>query len=148
MNILYEEKRFNKDWEADFFKSEIRRRKFSLIRNLQEFIWPSQYPVLALYRWARGLESQPQNMSYPHIVNSDNLVPIKGIPSRIELNADWTIKSSDLRSLILGPLTKGDKVLVPALPKRMFLITIWRLVEIIATVGGVVTFFFFLFSDC
>lgn len=85
-------------------------------------------------------------MSNPHIVNSDNLQPIPELPTRVELNGDWTIRQSDLRFLVYGPLTRGTEVLVPAVPQKVVLITPWECMKVIATLGGAIAFFIYVYE--
>ena len=87
-------------------------------------------------------------MGYSHIINSDNMTPIEELPTRIELNEEWSISERDLKHLVLGPLTKGKKVLVPAYPSRSFLLSIWQIVVMMATVGGAVGFVQWVFGAC
>lgn len=147
MTIEEEEAKFGRDWEVDFSKLELRRKKLGFFRTAKEFFWRTRYPVLALYRWARTREDNFDVMTYPHIVNSDNLPPIPGLPTRIELNEGWSIPDRDLRYLIFGPLTKGNTILVPAVPDKKPLFTLWEMIKIFSTIGGAVTFLFFLLNN-
>jgi len=148
MDIKKEIAKFERDWEVDFGNLEMRIKQFGFWRSIKEFFWPTEYLVLAMYSFARGREAQPDAMAYPHIVNSDNLIPIEGIPTRIELNYDWSIPEDDLEQLVFGPLTKGTDILVQPAPEKFILLTLGKFVEISAALATLIMFLFWLFSDC
>ena len=146
MDIRAEDEKFRRDWEVDFANLIVQRKNFGFLRRLREKIWKTKYPVISLYRFAREKEATPHAMSYPHIVNSDNMAPIEGIPTRFELNDGWNVPVSDRKHLVFGPLTKGNEILVPALPEKVFLITVWEVVKFLSILGGAIGFIVLLFS--
>lgn len=147
MNIKTEDKKFRCDWEVDFANLIVHRKNFGFLRRLREKIWKTKYPVISLYRFARESEATPHAMSYPHIVNSDNLQPIEDIPTRFELNNGWDIPEQDRKHLVFGPLTKADKIIVPALPERIFLISVWEYIKFLSILGGAVFFLIWIIQN-
>jgi len=146
MDVQRELERFQEDWSIDFGKKLIYRKPRTILRRFREFLVKPKYPVLALYRFARYHEATEIGIVFPEVVGSDMLPKADSIPTRFVLNEPWVIKPSDLKTLYLGPLTQGSKVLVPAFPKSGFFITIWDIVKILSTIGGAVGFVILLWA--
>lgn len=146
MDVIEKDKIFRRDWTVDFSNRIIRTKDFSFIRRIKETIWKTKYPVLSLYRFAREAEASAEGIAHPVIVNSDNMTLIEGLPTRFELSNEWKIPERDLKYLIYGPLTCGDKLLVPAYPDKLLLIFLWEVIKVISIIGGVVLFIVWLIS--
>lgn len=140
MNIQREQERFLDDWTIDFGKKLLYRKSRNFWRVIRDFLVKPKYPVIALYRFARYHEATETGIVFPEIVGSDMLQKIESIPTRFVLNVPWSIPPNDLKTLYLGPLTQGTKVLVPALPRVGFFITIWDIIRIFSTIGGATAF--------
>lgn len=146
MDESREIERFRKDWAIDFHKKEIRRKARGTIRRLVDFFFSSPYPVIALYRFAQSHLASEEGIVFPNFIERSKGSPIAGVPTWFEMSKDWTIPEVDLKTLVLGPLLKDNVVIVPTLPKKAFLLTLWQLVGMVSTVGGAVTFIAWLFG--
>lgn len=148
MDESREIERFRKDWEIDFPKREIRRKIRGTIRRLVDFLFCRPYPVIALYRFAQSHLDSEEGMVFLDFIERTKGSSVAGVPSWFEISKEWTIPTADLKTLVLGPLVKDNVVIVPTLPKKGFLLTMWQLVGIVSTVGGAVTFIVWLFGGC
>ncbi len=140
MDESREIERFREDWEIDFPKREIRRKERSIFRRVSDFLLRRRYPVIALYRFAQSELSTAEGIVISNFIERTKGSVAAGIPTWFEISKVWSIPNADLDTLVFGPLVKDNVLVVPALPKKGFLITLWQLVGIISTVGSTVTF--------
>lgn len=146
MDIKSETKRFLKDWDIDFGQKIIYRKKASIIQRLLEVLYSPKYPVIALYGFSQFHLATEAGIVYPNFIERIKGNEIADVPSWFEISEEWNIPEKDTKYLYLGPLVKGTEILVSALPKNGFFITIWQLISFISTVGGAITFIFWLLS--
>ncbi len=52
------------------------------------------------HRWAREQETSEIGISYPHILDSDAMKPVKGVPKKLEIVNGWKIMKSDVKKII------------------------------------------------
>ena len=83
---------------------------------------------------------------FPNFFQRNNGSEVAGVPSWYELSNDWEISEKDLRYLQIGPLVQNGKVLVPALPDKNLKQQVWQVIGMVSTLGGAVTFIFWLFG--
>lgn len=140
MDIESEITRFKNDWEIDFPKNTIRRKSVGIFQSLINALRKPKYPVIALYRFAQFHLSTEDGIVWPNFMDRNAGNEIAGVPSWYQLSEEWSISEKDLKCLFLGPLVKGEEVIVPALPESAFFTSLWEIVKIIATIGGVLGF--------
>lgn len=140
MDVQHEHDKFRADWNIDFRKKLIYRKNPSVLRWIKELILRPKYPVWSLYRFARYHEATAQGISHPEIVDRDMLHKIEELPTRFVLNEPWKIPEQDLKTLYLGPLTQGNKILVPVYPKNGFFFILDEIVLFLGAIGGTIAF--------
>ncbi len=146
MEIEHEIERFKKDWDIDFPGKRIFRKKPGFFKGLLEIFLPAKYPVIALYRFVQFHLSTETGIVYPDFFERGRGNEITGVPSWFEISEEWNIPEESLKKLYIGPLVQNGTVLVPALPTNGFLQMIWQVIGIISTLGGAITFVFWIFG--
>lgn len=136
MDIESEIARFKDDWEINFPEKIIRRKSVGIIRAFLNSLKRPKYPVIALYRFTQFHLGNEEGIVWPNFMERSTGNEIAGVPSWYQISEEWTIPDKDLKCLFLGPLVKGEEVLVPALPEKAFFATLWEIVKIMATIGG------------
>ena len=140
MDIDSEIKRYREDWEIDFPNKVIRRKSVNIFRSLINAIRNPKYPVIALYRFAQYHLSTEEGIVWPNFMERGAGNEVAGVPSWYQISEEWSIPQKDINCLVLGPLVKGEDILVSALPKKVFFTSIWEIVKIMATIGGALSF--------
>ena len=110
---------FYEDWAIDFATLEIKRKHFSIRQRLVN--WNKKYRLSEFHGWARDNEASSTGIAYPHILDSDAMQPVKGVPKKLEIVNGWSIKQTDLK-LIVGDgyvLIENGKLLTPERTNRI-----------------------------
>ena len=136
MNVESEITRFKNDWEIDFPKKVIRRKSMGIFRSLIDIIRRPKYPVVALYRFAQFHLGSEEGIILTNFMQRGAGNEVAGVPSWFQLSEEWIISQKDVKCLILGPLVKGNEVIVQALPERALFTSLWEIVKIMATIGS------------
>ena len=130
-------------WFVDLSTKELRRRPLLGIRRLINSFWKKRHTVWEFYWWIRRRQAQDDMMPLDNPIRSDN-TPIKGVPTKYELQGGWTIPQDDMKYLIKGPLTSENNltdILVPIdQPWERWMLYIKRLgimSPIIAVIGAI-----------
>lgn len=100
----------NKYWYVDTSTKELRRKQLEGWRGIWDFIWPQKHTMWEIYWWVKQCALKNNKIlaiGFP--LKSDN-TPIKGVPTKYELQDGWTIPCDDLKFLIKGPLVSENNL--------------------------------------
>lgn len=90
---------FEKEWEVDFPKGEIRRKERSLGQRINDYFNRPRFLLSDFHRYIRSQEASVNGRTFPTILDSDAMKPVEGVPKKLKLLKAYTIPEKDLKVL-------------------------------------------------
>ena len=87
---------FEREWEVDFTNRIVRRKSRSRWRRFCDWIGRRRFRLSEFHGYARGKEASSAGMPYPHILDSDAMSPVVGVPKKLKLANGWSIPDTDI----------------------------------------------------
>ena len=107
-------------WEIDFKNNQVRLSHQPDWRRRLYLRWFKRFLVKELYAWMQSTWSTVQMMTHPTGIKHDDFKISteleKVVPRGYQMQGGWTIRESDLKYLVRGPLLSqdGQRLLVKA----------------------------------